>query len=371
MACNRLVRARWVRQRSTVAWASPSTIAAIALCTCACGTPHADATDGATSDAASTHVGNPATDLWKVPRTSDGHPDLRGVWISRSATPVERPKALEGRARLTDAEVAQLEERASRIFKTGNSDFAAGDAVFLAALENPTEFRSVTATHGAEEMIDREFDHRTSLVSEPSDGRIPPLTSSAEARRAGAAAANQRPSAPEDLTNALRCVSWGVPRLGGRYGAGDLAYYHIVQSRDHVALYFETGHEVRMVPLDGRPHLPSAITQWSGDSRGHWEGDTLVVDTTNFSERSRFMAAAERLHLVERFTRTSADTIRYEMSFDDATTWTRPWKADMPLKLVQASLFEYACHEGNEEIVKGILSAARADDRRASDSRAR
>lgn len=371
MPDNRDPRVRRIGHRGGVARAALGAVAVVALCAYSSDAPHSNTTAPTSNRSSLSQSAQIAADTWKVPRTIDGHPDLRGVWISRSATPVERPKALEGRAQLTDAEVAQLEERASRIFKTGNSDFAAGDAVFLAALENPTEFRSVTATHGAEEMIDREFDHRTSLVSEPSDGRIPLLTPSAEARRAAAAAAAQRPSGPEDLTNALRCMSWSVPRLGGRYGAGDLSYYQIVQSRDHVALYFETGHEVRLIPLEGRPHLPSAIAQWSGDSRGHWEGDTLVVDTTNFSERSRFMAAAEQLHLVERFTRTSADTIHYEMSFDDATTWTRPWKADMPLKLVRASLFEYACHEGNEEIVKGILSAARADDRRASDSRAR
>jgi hypothetical protein len=300
---------------------------------------------------------------WMPPRTPDGQPDLQGVWISRSATPLERPKALEGRARLTDEEVAELKQRADRIFSTGTSDFAAGDAVFLAALENRTEFKSVTSTHGAEEMIERDFDNRTSLVTDPADGHIPPLTDGARKRRAAAAAAGQRPSGPEDLGAAIRCISWTVPRLGGRYGAGDLAYYQIVQTPGYVVIYFEVGHEARVIPLDGRPHLPESVRLWNGDSRGRWDGTTLVVDTTNFSEKSNFMGSAEGLHLVERFTRVAPDTITYEMTIEDPATWTRPWKAEMPLKQTDVKLFEYACHEGNEGIVSGMLRAARADER--------
>jgi hypothetical protein len=286
------------------------------------------------------------------------------VWISRSAAPLERPQALEGRTSLTDAEVAELTRRAGRIFKTVGSDFAAGDAVFLAAWENRGgEFKSVTATGGAEEMVEREFDNRTSLVIDPPDGHIPPLTEGARQRRAAAAAAFQRPSGPEDLGAALRCISWTVPRLGGRYGAGDLAHYQIVQAPGYVIIYFEVGHEARIIPLDGRPHLPGNVRLWNGDSRGRWEGTTLVVDTTNFSEKSNFMGSAEGLHLVERFTRVAADTIKYEMRFDDAATWTRPWTAEMPLKQTDVRLYEYACHEGNDGIVSGMLRAVRADER--------
>jgi hypothetical protein len=269
---------------------------------------------------------------WTPPRTPDGRPDLQGVWLSNTATPVERPRGLDGKALLTDDEVAKLKARASEIFNSGGSDFASGDAVFLAALNGPDEFKTSTATHGAIEMIERDFDHHTSLVIDPPDGRVPALTPAAVQRRAARAAITRRPDGPEDFDSAFRCIAWETPRLGGRYGAGDLGYYQIVQTRDYVVLYMETGHEARMIPLDGRPHLPAGVGQWNGDSRGHWEGDTLVVDTTNFSPKSNFMGASDQLHLVERFTRTAADTIAYQMTFDDPTTWTRAWTAEMPLK---------------------------------------
>jgi len=307
----------------------------------------------------------PATaTAWKAPRTPDGHPDLQGTWLSNTATPVERPAALAGRATLTDEEVAKLRARADQIFGNGGSDFASGDAVFLAALgSGPEQFKTSTATHGAIEMIERDFDNRTSLVTDPPDGRIPPLTDEGRRRRTAFAAASQRPDGPEDFDSAFRCVAWNTPRLGGRYGAGDLGYYQIVQTKDYVVLFMETGHEARIIPLDGRPHLPAGVGQWNGDSRGHWEGDTLVIDTVNFAPRSNFMGAGEHLHLVERLTRVSAKTIAYQMTFDDPTTWTRPWTAEMPLKQVDQQLYEYACHEGNFEMMRGTLSAAHAAER--------
>jgi hypothetical protein len=302
------------------------------------------------------------TSRWTPPRTADGQPDLQGVWISISATPLERPKALQDRPLLTDEEVAVLRKRAERIFKTGNSDFAAGDNVFLAALENVDQFKSPTATHGATEMIEREFENRTSLVVDPPTGRIPALTPEARQRQDAAAAATQRPARAEDLNNAQRCISWSVPRLGGRYGAGDMAYYQIFQGRGYVVIYLETGHEARVIPLDGRPHLGQSLRQWNGDSRGRWEDNTLVVDTTNFSQKSNFMTAAEGLHVIERFTRVAPDRIKYEMRLEDSTTWTGSWSAEMPLKQSREMLFENACHEGNYEIMSGMLRAARVQD---------
>jgi len=301
---------------------------------------------------------------WTAPRTPDGRPDLQGTWLARTATPLERPKALEGRATLTDEEVARLKTRAKEIFSNGGSDFAAGDAVFLAALNGPDQFKAVTATHGASEMIDREFDNHTSLVVDPPDGHIPPLTEEGRRRRAALAAAAQRPDGPEDFDTAFRCVAWSTPRLGGRYGAGDLGYYQIVQTKDYIVLFMETGHEARVVPLDGRPHLPATVGQWNGDSRGHWEGDTLVIDTVGFGANSNFMGAGDHLHLIERLTRVAADTIAYQMTFDDPTTWTRSWTAEMPLKQVDQRLYEYACHEGNFEMMRGTLSAAHASQQR-------
>jgi hypothetical protein len=309
--------------------------------------------------------GQAASKKWTAPRTPDGHPDLQGTWLIRTATPLERPKALEGKALLTDEEVATLKARADQIFKNGSSDFAAGDAVFLAALSGPDRFTSVTSTHGSEDMIEREFDHHTSLVTDPADGHIPPLTPEGRRRREAAAAAARRADGPEDLDNAFRCISWGVPRLGGRYGAGDLSYYQIVQTPGTVVLFMETGHEARIIPMDGRSHLAAGTRQWGGDSRGRWDGDTLVVDTVNFSPKNNFMGSAEHLHLIERFTRVSEDTITYQMTFDDPTTWARGWTAEMPLKRTEQTLYEYACHEGNFPLMTSVLSGAHADNKGA------
>jgi hypothetical protein len=304
----------------------------------------------------------PARTTWKAPRTADGRPDLQGVWLSNTATPLERPKALEGRAFLTDAEVSRLKERAQRIFGAGRSDFAAGDAVFLAALSDTERFKSPTSTHGSEDMIEREFDRRTSLVVDPPDGRIPALTPEGQARRAAAATAARRAAGADDLDNALRCIAWGTPRLSPRYGPGDYGYYQIVQTRDYVVLYMETGHEARIIPIGSASHPSPNVRQWSGVSRGRWEGDTLVIETVNFSPKSSFMGAAGNLHLVERLTRVGPNEIRYEMTFTDPTTWTKPWSAEMPLRLRNELLYEWACHEGNYEMMFGMLSAARAQE---------
>jgi hypothetical protein len=312
--------------------------------------------------APATVSGQTAPEHWTAPRTRDGQPDLQGVWLSKSATPLERPKALEGRALLTDEEVAQLQARAALLFKDGNSDFAAGDAVFLAALGNQERFKSPTSTHNSEDMIEREFDRHTSLIVDPPDGRIPPITADAQRRRESAAIAARREH-PEDFDNALRCIAYGVPRLGGRYGAGDYGYYQIVQTPGYVLLFMETGHEARIIPLDGRPHLPDSVRLWSGDSRGRWDGQTLVIETANFSPKSNTLGSAAGLHLVERLTRVAADAIRYEMTLSDPATWTKAWTAEMPLKRSTEKLYEWACHEGNFHIMSGMLSAARAQER--------
>jgi len=292
------------------------------------------------------------------PRTVDGQPDLQGVWLSNSATPLERPKALEGRARLTDAEVAEFRRRADRLFRGGNSDFAVGDGVYQAILSNPSTYRNPNATHGAAEMVDLEFDNRTSLIVDPADGQLPPTTAEGRARQQAVAAAFAQPSRAADTGNAIRCISWGVPRLGGRYGAGDLSYYEIVQAPGYVVLSAEAGHEARIIPVDGRPHLGQNLRQWNGDSRGRWAGNTLVVETTNFSSKSFFMGATDNLHVIERFTRTAPDHVEYEITVTDPTTWTRPWTAMMPLRQRHETLFEYACHEGNYHQISGIVRGA-------------
>ena len=222
-------------------------------------------------------------------------------------------------------------------------------------------------------MIEMEFERRTSLIVDPPDGRIPPLTPAAAERRAALEAATRRlPAGPEELSDALRCISFGVPRLGGNLGAGPYGYYQIVQSPEYVVLFMESIHDARIIPLDGRPHLPDGVWQRHGDSRGRWEGKTLVVDTTGFSPASQrtgaftvinnFMESFEKLHLVERFTRVAPDTIHYEMTFTDPTTWTRPWTAMIPLKQSREQVYEFACHEGNTHTMNGILRNARAQE---------
>lgn len=307
---------------------------------------------------------NGSASPWTPPRTVDGQPDLQGTWLSNSATPLERPKALEGRARLTDQEVAELKARAARIFDgNGRSDFAGGDDVFLAALENKEQHVNPDATGGAANMLQRVFENRTSLIVDPPDGRIPPLTPEAQQKRA-AAAQSRSPAGPEDLTLFLRCITWGVPRLGAN-AASYSPYYQFVQTRSYVAIFSEVIHDTRIIPLDGRPHLPPTVRQWNGDPRGRWEGNTLVVDTTNFSSKSSFMGSSDRLHLVERFTRVAPDELKYAITVEDPTVWTRPWTAEVRMWLSREQMFEFACHEGNFDVVRDVLAGARADEKRA------
>jgi hypothetical protein len=294
----------------------------------------------------------------------DGRPDLQGVWLNNRATPLERPKALEGRPSLTDAEVANLKRNADRLFNDGNADLPVGDNLFLAALANPEQYRSANgANRSAAYMDKREFDNRTSLIVDPADGRIPALTPAAQQRRAALAARDRAPAGPEDLNSNTRCITPGVPRIGG-VGADPLyGYYQIVQGPGYVVVAMETFHDARIIPTDGRPHLPPSIRQWSGDSRGRWEGATLVVDTTNFAATSNFFGSGDRLHLVERFTRVSADTIDYEVTADDPATWAKPWTALVHLKRMPVKVFEYACHEGNAHSMQAILEGARAEEK--------
>jgi hypothetical protein len=240
-------------------------------------------------------------------------------------------------------------------------------------VENPN------ATGNVFNMVPREFDNRTSLITDPPDGRLPPVTPEGRRRQLDGLASNAttpwqfgaasstaaRPArplnGPEDLSNVLRCISWGVPKIAGNINY--TGYQQIVQGPGYVVFLSEVNHEARVIPLDGRPHLPSRLRQWNGDSRGRWEGNTLVVETTNFSPKSFFMGSADGLHLVERFTRTSPGTIDYELTISDATTWTKPWTALIRLKSTDERLQEFACHEGNHHVIRGILGGARAGEK--------
>jgi|HubBroStandDraft_1064217.scaffolds.fasta_scaffold137313_2 hypothetical protein len=302
---------------------------------------------------------------WTPALTPDGHPDLQGNWVNKSATPLERPEQLKGRERLTDAEVAELQRRFERIFRDSRNDFPAGDDVFLAALGNVEQYKRASATGNSDNVPELEFDNRTSLITDPPDGRIPAYTPEGQRRlKAEAAAAGtlNSPAGPADLTNIQRCITWGVPMP--RPGPFT-SYYQIVQSPGYVVVMMESIHDARIIPLDGRPHLPSSIRTWNGDSIGRWEGQTLVVDTTNFSPKDYFMGSSEGLHLVERFSRIAPDEIRYEFTVDDPTTWTKPWTAVLRLKQTPDKLYEFACHEGNSEIMETMLSSARSQEKAA------
>ncbi len=301
-----------------------------------------------------------------IPRASDGHPDLQGIWVNNSATPFERPKELEGRAFLTDAEVVELNRRAKKIFGSGTSDAAAPDAYFLAALRNIQEYKSAGATDSAERVAELEIDNRTSIIIDPPDGRLPAYTEAGNRRRAAygrARSGTGNPSGPKEVAPGDRCITFGVPRVNGVYSAGLHGYYQIVQTRDHVLLFSENIHETRIFPLDGSPHISDRIRMWSGDSRGRWENNTLIVDTTNFNGELNSLGASEHFHLIERFTRVAPDEIRYEMTFDDPSTWTKPWTAMIRLKRTNVKLYEFACHEGNEVIMQTILRGTRPSER--------
>ena len=317
-------------------------------------------------------VGQTAQDGWTLPRTLNGQPDLQGAWANNVATPLERPTELAGRQFLTEEELAALKTRATELFD-GNGAAAFGDSVFLAALADVKDYKSTdgrTGNYNSFWLVDRDFDNRTSLITDPPDGRLPPVTSEAQTKAAAAAAASQqRPAGPEDLTVSLRCITPGLPNLFAGYNS----YYQILQTPEYVAIATEMYHDVRVIPLDGRPHLNEALRLWNGDSRGHWEGDTLVVDTTNFVDqggngRSRFrLSTDENFHLVERFTRVGPNTLNYEFTIDDPTTWTMAWTAMIPLKRSEDNLYEFACHEGNRSMA-GILAGNRVQERAAAES---
>lgn len=322
----------------------------------------------ATAQAINAKPAKTGAQTWTAPRTADGQPDLQGVWANNSATPLERPKALQGRAVLTEQEVAALKTKAAELFDNGNSDAAFGDNVFESVLANvkgtKAGFKSVdgeTGDYSSVWTVAREWDNRTSLITDPSDGRLPPMTPEAEQRqRAAFAATKGRPSGPEDRSLSERCITYGSPQLV----AGYQSYYQIVQTSTSVVILTEMIHDARLIPIDGRPHLPPNIQTWLGDARGHWEGDTLVVDTTNFKPGVFRNVSTGRLHVVERFTRTGPDTLQWQLTIDDPGAWTRPWTAMIPLRPSHKAVYEYACHEGNYGLAS-ILAGARREDQAA------
>ena len=290
---------------------------------------------------------------WTAPRTADGQPDLQGFWINPTLTPFERPADLAGKAKLTDQEAAAIETRA----KSNQVDKApkAGD---------PGTYNQAWSDGGTTWLATRQ----TSLVTDPPDGRVPVKPSAAAARAYDYA---HLTDSWEHQSTWERCITRGVP--AGMFPAGYNNAYQILQTPGSVVILSEMIHEVRVIPIDGRAHLPSNLRQWNGDSRGHWEGNTLVVDTTNYSGQGMIAtsAATERikgihespaLHVVERFERTAAGTIQYQATITDSEIFSAPWTVSMPLSRNPGyRIYEYACHEGNQAM-EDTLRGGRVQD---------
>ncbi len=292
---------------------------------------------------------------WSPPRMADGHPDLQGFWTNDSYTPLERPEEAKGKAFFTPDEArAFLKARLDRLEGQSRTDVHYDDALWQA------------------ENYAKQANLRTSIVTDPPDGRIPPLTAAARIRDAARLQARQV-GGPADRvqvrTLAERCISWGnvgPPMVPPTYNAN----FQILQSPDHVVVRHEMMHDVRLVNMEGT-HPGRSVQFLAGDARGWWEGDTLVVDTTNFTNQTNFRGspqsarqdifASDMLHVVERFTPVDRNTIHYQFTVDDPGTWTRSWSGEAPLRRFEGPIYEYACHEGNYGLAN-ILRAARVQE---------
>ena len=292
---------------------------------------------------------------WTPPRTPDGQPDLQGVWNFSTITPLERPAEFSAKPFLTDEEAKDFERRTMERSNRDNRDQSSAEADLGGAYN---EFWWDRGVHAA--RVDGRT--RTSLIADPPDGKVPALTPDGQARAAARAEARRLHPAdgPEDRSLGERCLLFnaGPPMLSGPYNN----YVQLFQTRDHVVIFNEMVHDVRIVPLDGRPHLPAAVRLWQGDPRGRWDGNTLVVETTNFTDRTNVRGSGERLRLVERFTRAGANTLLYEFTVDDPASFTKPWSAALPMSKTQDQIYEYACHEANYAM-SGILRGARASEK--------
>jgi hypothetical protein len=306
-----------------------------------------------------------------VPRTSDGPPDFTGVWSNVTITPMERPRDLAGKEFFTPQEAIQYQQnlvtnrnRDKRDNRGTNSDVA----------NAYNDFWWDSGTKVVKTL-------RTSLVVDPPDGRVPALTpqrqqqlaADAEAKRKRCAVEVCEPenggimgpaAGPEDRPLMERCLQFagGPPMMPGAYNNN----FQFVQSNGFLAIDIEMVHDVRRIPLDGSPHVPANVRQWHGDARGHWDGDTLVVETTNFTDKTRFHGSDENLRLTERFSYLDPDTVLYRYTVDDPTAFTKPWTVEMPMLRLNEYLYEYACNEGNHGM-EGILSAARAEERQRAE----
>ena len=292
-------------------------------------------------------AGLPAAGQSSVSRTPDGRPDLQGLWTNTSLTPLERPANLAAKESFTEEEAAAYER-----------------GIVQKRAEDPNDGEGDVADPKVWwERATKVSTRRTSLIVDPPNGRIPPLTPEAQKRMADLrAAARLHPAdGPEDRSLQERCIlspTSGPPMLPGPYNNN----YQIVQTPDYVMIAVEMIHDVRIVPLNGRPHAPPSVRKWLGDSVGHWEGNTLVVDTTNFTDQTHFRGSDRNLHLIERFTRIGPEAMLYEFTVDNPTAFVKAWKAEVPMSISAGPMYEFACHEGNRALER-ILTIARQSEK--------
>ena len=286
-----------------------------------------------------------------LPRTPDGHPDLQGVWDNSSLTPLERPANLADKEFFSDAEAADYESLDAYVERLKGRF---GEPEGAVTGEANGIWRSPRRLGP---------DRRTSAIIQPASGRLPALTPFALGRLNALAGARKAHPAdnPEELSINERCLIWGAdPPL---FPTADNNYLQIVQTPTHVLIFHEMIHDARVIPMDGRPHLPAGVARWTGDSRGRWDGDTLVVDTTNFTDKTQFVGSGTGLHVVERFARTGLKTLKYEFTVEDPASFAQAWTGRIWMTRTEDRIYEYACHEGNYSMV-GILRGARAEERK-------
>jgi len=288
----------------------------------------------------------PNSKTWTQSRTPDGQPDLQGVWTNATNRPFERPKELGAKEFYTQQEAAELAKKG-----------------FVGDRGAPQEVHYDFSQYGMDALqVKFAQNLRTSIVVGP-EGRVPAMTPEGIRRNAerAALAKGHELDGPENRSLMERCIVYGAqegpPMLPPMYNNN----MEIVQGPGYVAIFNEMYHDVRAIPLDGRAHLPQNIRQWRGDSIGHWEGNTLVVDTTNFTDKTPFHGSSEHLHVIERFTRTGKDTILYQFTLDDPHTWEKPWSGELAMGPANGQIFEFACHEGNYGL-PDILRGARVKE---------
>ena len=291
----------------------------------------------------------PAAAAQSALRTADGQPDLQGLWNFSTATPMQRPEELSGRAILTAEEAAEYEQALAERRRAGDSTSPTASLEARVSYEQAIWFEQG-------DTLERQ---RTSLVIDPPNGRIPAVRPDAAARGELTRLLRGRHAhGPEDRGVSERCLlgfNSGPPMTPSVYNNN----MQLFQTADHVVILNEMVHNARIIPLDGRAHLPDGMRQWAGDSRASWDGDTLVITTANFLRETAFGGSSANLRLVERITRAGADTLRYEFTVSDPTTWAAPWTARVEMKRTVEPLYEYACHEGNYSMASS-LSGARA-----------